>query len=78
MSKRTALYERWKTVDQAITDLITGAQSATVSSGGGSKSYTRASLSELRKERTELACQIASLDRGGRPRILRVHVETEQ
>lgn len=32
----------------AIRELATGAQSATISTGGGSRSYTRASLSDLR------------------------------
>ncbi len=69
MSERRELYERWKEADDAVRAIMRGAQSASVSSGGGSRSYTRASLAELRRERDALARRIASLDRRGRTGI---------
>lgn len=77
MGQRSELYLRWKEADAAVRAILNGAQSATVSAGGGSKSWTRASLSELRKERSDLAAQIARIDRGGRPAITRVRIETK-
>lgn len=78
MSRRSDLYTRWQAADQAVSELIAGAQSATVSMAGGTNSYTRANLDALIRERDSLARQIYRLDRGGRPRILRVYSETEQ
>lgn len=71
---RERLYARWKEADDAVRALINGAQSATVSDGNGSRSYTRANLSELRRERASLAKRIGRLDRGGRHKIQRIGV----
>lgn len=76
MTQRQELYDRWKEADAAVRAVLGGAQSASVSAGGGSKSWTRANLSELRKERDSLAAQIARIDSRGRPRITRVRIET--
>lgn len=74
MSERSELYKRWKAVDQAVSDIIGGAQSATVSDGNGSKSYTRANLHELRRERHRLAARIAAIDGKGRSRVRHIGV----
>ena len=76
MGQRADLYARWKAADEAVSAIIAGAQSATVSSGTGSKSYTRANLSVVIAERDKLARAIAKLDRGGRPPITRVRIES--
>jgi hypothetical protein len=48
-----------KDVNRAISDLIGGAQSATVSTPSGSRSYTRARLPELMAWRTQLYREIS-------------------
>lgn len=56
-------------INAAISAINNGAQSATVSTGNGSKSYTRASLADLMKLRASLIAQIAAYKNGGRPKI---------
>ena len=72
---RSELYLRWKAADDAVQALIArGAQSATMSGGSGSESYTALQLRDLIDQRDTLARQIATLDRGGRPNIQRVNI----
>ncbi len=74
MSERSDLYTRWREADDAVRAILKGAQSASVSSGTGSRSYTRANLSELRRERDGLARRIAAIDRQGRPNLRHVGI----
>jgi hypothetical protein len=54
-------------IDAAIARIITsGAQSASLSSGGGAKSYTNLSLAELREMRRETLREIAAYNAGGK------------
>jgi hypothetical protein len=72
LDKRAALYTRWQTVDTAISNAIaSGVTSVNVSTGTGTKSFTKISLTDLRKERASLANQIAEIDSIGRPAIKR-------
>ena len=49
-------------IDRAVSRIVqTGAASATISTGVGSKSYTNLSLSELRTERAQWAAALAKL-----------------
>jgi hypothetical protein len=54
-------------VNAAIRELVGGAASATVTSGGATKSYTRAELSSLRELRRDLRLEIQSYNSNGRP-----------
>lgn len=56
-------------VEQAILEIVSGAASASVSSGSGSKSYTRADLSTLRSMRSELRAELAGYSTAGKSRI---------
>ena len=78
MSQRDEIYKRWKEVDTAISTLIATGQAASMSAGGGSRSYTRADLKQLIALRADYAAQILALDRGGRKTFQRVRVETRQ
>ena len=73
LTTRRALYTRWQLIDAAIADLIAGrVSSVNVSTGTGSKSYTKISIGELRTERSHVAQQIQTIDNFGRPAITRV------
>lgn len=51
-------------IDRAIHDIaIGGTASASISAGGGSKSYTRINLAELRSLRAEYVERVAAIDR---------------
>lgn len=50
--------------------LVSGVQSASISQGGASQSYTRVSVSELRKEITRLEAELATIRNAGRSRML--------
>jgi len=56
-------------VEQAILDIVGGAVSASVSSGSGSKSYTRADLATLRSLRAELRAELDGYAKAGKSRI---------
>lgn len=54
--------ERIAEIDRATAAIVrAGTSSATISSGGGTKSYTRLSLTELRAERAKWASALARL-----------------
>ena len=54
--------QRIAEIDEAVSQIVkSGAASATISSGGGTKSYTRLSLTELRAERAKWASALARL-----------------
>ena len=68
---------RYLLIDTAIGDLIAGrVSSVNVSTGTGSKSFTKLSLAELRKELTIVGQQIQAIDNSGRPAIRRVGFRT--
>ena len=53
-----------KAIDQAIQEIaLTGTASATISAGGGSKSYTRLDIDKLRTLRREYAGRVAQINR---------------
>ena len=58
-------YKEWESVKKAISDIVEGgASSASISSGAGSKSYTRLDLGELRKMEAELRASLYAIDTG--------------
>lgn len=51
-------------IDRAVQDIaVKGTASATISAGGGSKSYTRLDLDDLRKLRSDYADRVTQIDR---------------
>ena len=51
-------------IDRVIHEIaVSGTASASLSAGGGSKSYTRLDLSTLRKLRTDYADQVSQISR---------------
>lgn len=56
-------------VETAIMDISAGAASASVTSGSGSKSYTRADLGTLYRLRQELRQELRGYANNGRPTI---------
>jgi hypothetical protein len=56
-------------VEQAILDITSGAQSATLSTGTGSKSFTRGDLGKLVEMRNQLRQEIRGYANNGRPAI---------
>lgn len=50
--------------------LVSGVQSASISQGGASQSYTRLSVSDIRKKITRLEAELATIRRAGRSRML--------
>ena len=56
-------------IETAILDISAGAVSASVSSGSGSKSYTRADLGTLYKLRQQLRQELRQYANAGRPAI---------
>jgi len=69
MTKKEAAQALLTALDKAILEIVGGAVSASVSSGGGSKSYTRADLGTLRTMRRETKQELAGYNAGGRRRI---------
>ena len=67
MTQRQTARALLKAVNQAILEIVSGAVSATISTGGGAQSYTRADLSTLRQMRKELQIEAAAY--AGRRRI---------
>lgn len=58
-------YLRWiADVDRVIHEIVvSGSSSASLSSGGGSKSYTRLDLAELRAQRAEWSREVKACER---------------
>jgi len=69
MTSRGKLVKRSKELQAAIESIENGAQSASISEGGGSKSYTRANLPALYTERTLVNRAIRKID--GKHNIIR-------
>ena len=77
LTTRRELVTRYKAIDTAIADLIAGrVSSINISTGTGSKSFTKLSLAELRKEMNIVAQQIQAIDNSGRPAIRRIGFRT--
>jgi len=72
LTARRELYTQYTAIKTAISDLIAGrVSSLSISTGTGSKQFTKLSIAELRKEMTILANQIQAIDNSGRPKIIR-------
>jgi hypothetical protein len=69
MTRRQQAQTLLNAVEAAILEIVSGAASASISSGNGSKSYTRADLGTLRTMRSELRVELAGYDRAGKTRI---------
>jgi hypothetical protein len=69
MTRRQQAQTLLNAVETAILEIVSGAASASISSGNGSKSYTRADLSTLRAMRSELRAEIARYNAAGKTRI---------
>jgi hypothetical protein len=77
LTTRRELVTEYNALKAAKADLIAGRVSSfNVSTGTGSKSFTRISLAELRKEMTIIAQQIQAIDNSGRPAIRRIGFRT--
>ena len=50
--------------------LVSGVSAVSLSQSGASQSYTRLSVSDIRKEITRLECELATIRRAGRSRML--------
>lgn len=73
LTTRRELYTQYTAAKTAMSDLIAGrVSSVSISTGTGSKAFTKLSLAELRKEMTIIANQIQAIDNSGRPAITRV------
>ena len=70
MTKKAAAQALLSALDKAILEIVGGAASASISSGGGSKSYTRADLGTLRIMRRETKQELAGYNAGGRRKII--------
>ncbi len=72
LTARRELYTQYTAIKTAKSDLIAGrVSSVNVSTGTGSKSFTKLSIKELRTEMTIIANQIQAIDNSGRPKIIR-------
>ena len=69
MTKRQQAQTLLNAVEAAILEIVSGAASASISSGSGSKSYTRADLGTLRAMRSELRVELAGYNKAGKTRI---------
>ena len=69
MTKKQRAQNLLKAVEAAILEITEGAASASVSSGSGSKSYTRADIGTLERMRTKLRQEIRAYGNNGRPAI---------
>lgn len=70
-------YAMLQAVQAAILELVEGAQSATLSSGGASQSYTRAGLGELHRLEGAYSRDLAAIDaalRASTSRFTRRHI----
>lgn len=73
LTLRRQLYTRYTAIGTAIDDLIAGRiASYSVTTGTGSKSFTKISIAELTKLQNQIAQQIQAIDNSGRPAITRV------
>lgn len=75
MTRRAALQTRYAALMVKI-EAAEASQSATLSAGGGSRSFTRGNLDSLYRERDRIVRAINAIDRGGRHAITRVRIET--
>jgi hypothetical protein len=72
LTARRELYTQYTAIKTAISDLIAGRVSSfSITTGTGSKQFTKISLKELRTEMTIIANQIQAIDNSGRPKIIR-------
>ena len=69
MTRRQQAQTLLNAVEAAILEIVSGAVSASISSGNGSKSYTRADLGTLRAMRSQLRVELAGYNRAGKTRI---------
>lgn len=77
LTTRRELVTEYNALKAAKADLIAGrVSSINVSTGTGTKSFTKISLAELRKEMNIVAQQIQTIDNSGRPAIKRVGFRT--
>jgi hypothetical protein len=77
LTTRRELVTEYNALKAAKADLIAGrVSSINISTGTGSKSFTKLSLAELRKEMTIVAQQIQAIDNSGRPAIRRIGFRT--
>jgi hypothetical protein len=77
LTTRRELVTEYNALKAAKADLIAGrVSSINVSTGTGSKSFTKLSLAELRKEMNIVAQQIQAIDNSGRPAIRRIGFRT--
>lgn len=75
INERRRLLRDIAELDRTITEIATsGAASASLSSGSGSRSYTRLNLAELRAQRAEWSRRVRNIARtlAGRPAIMHV------
>ena len=64
VKNRARLLAWIQALDRVCVEIATkGTASATISAGGGSKSYTRIDLDDLRKLRSEYADRVAQINR---------------
>lgn len=69
MTRKERTQRMLAAVETAIMDISAGAASASVTSGSGSKSYTRADLGTLYKMRQDLRQELRGYNTRGRPAI---------
>ncbi len=69
MTRKERTQRMLAAVETAIMDISAGAASASVSSGNGSKSYTRADLGTLYRLRQDLRQELRGYNTRGRPAI---------
>ena len=64
IANKNQLLKSIKKIDRVILDIATnGTASATLSAGGGSKSYTRLDIDKLRELRAEYLGRVAQINR---------------
>ena len=64
IANKNQLLKSIRTIDRVILDIATnGTASATLSAGGGSKSYTRLDIDKLRELRAEYLGRVAQINR---------------
>lgn len=69
MTRKERAQQMLAAVETAITEISAGAASASVTSGSGSKSYTRADLGTLYRLRQDLRQELRGYNTRGRPAI---------
>lgn len=66
MTKKAAATKLLLAIEAAILEIASGAASASISYGNGSKSYTRADLATLYKIRNDTRLELAGYAAGGK------------